>query len=180
MLRYYVTNRHEGDVIAHARRAISNRVDMIQVREKDLSARELLELVCRIRDLAAGSETKVLVNDRLDVALAAGIDGVHLPANGLPPNLVRPMVRIMGVSTHSIEEALAAQQAGADFIVFGPVFDTPGKQVVGLDALREVVANVKVPVLGIGGIQAANLHSVMQAGAAGIAAIRLFQKPAQL
>ena len=175
MLRCYVTNRHDGDVLVYAARAIEAGVEMIQVREKDLDARALLELVSRIRDLAKGSSTKVLVNDRLDVALAAGIDGVHLPGNGLPPARVRPYVRLLGVSTHTVAEAVAAEQSGADFIVFGPIFDTPGKMSAGLEALRNVVSAVRIPVLGIGGINATNMDSVIATGAAGIAAIRLFQ-----
>src|SRR5688572_14918702 len=111
MIRYYVTNRHDGDVIEHAARAIKQGIDMIQVREKDLPSGDLLSLVCRIRDLAVGTKTKILVNDRLDIALAAGVDGVHLPADGLPPRLVRPHVVLMGVSTHSVAEATAAENA---------------------------------------------------------------------
>ena len=175
MIRYYVTNRHDGDVIAHAARAIKHGVDMIQVRERDLPANDLLALVCRIRDLAQGTPTKILVNERLDVALEAGLDGVHLPANGLPAALVRPRVRLLGVSTHTVAEAIAAEEAGANFIVFGPVFDTPGKKPVGIEALRQVAFVVKIPVLGIGGINETNIDAVIAAGAAGIAAIRLFQ-----
>jgi len=148
---------------------------MIQVREKDLPASELFDLVCKVRDLAAGSKTRVLVNDRLDIALAAGIDGVHLPSNGLPAERVRPFVKLLGVSTHTVEEAFAAQKAGADFIVFGPIFDSPGKSAVGLEPLKKVAASVKIPILAIGGISAANADEVLRAGAAGIAGIRLFQ-----
>ncbi|HLQ76242.1 MAG TPA: thiamine phosphate synthase, partial [Terriglobia bacterium] len=84
MIRCYVTDRRQGDLLTHVARAVAAGVDMIQVREKDLSAVELLELVCRVRDLAAGSDSKILVNGRLDIALAAGIHGVHLPGDGLP------------------------------------------------------------------------------------------------
>jgi thiamine-phosphate pyrophosphorylase len=174
MIRYYVTDRRQADVLESARRAIAGGVDMIQVREKDLPARELFELVCKVRDLAAGTKTRVLVNDRVDIALAAGIDGVHLPANGLPPGRVRPLVKLLGVSTHTLQEAAGAEAAGADFIVFGPVFDTPGKKPAGLEPLREVASRVKIPVLAIGGITTANSEQVLRAGAAGIAGIRLF------
>jgi thiamine-phosphate pyrophosphorylase len=175
MIRYYVTDRRGGDVAIFAERAIRSGVDMIQVREKDLPARELLSLVCRIRDIAKGTPTRVLVNDRLDVALAAGIDGVHLPGNGIPVERARNLVQMVGVSVHSVEEALAAQSAKADFLVFGPVFETPGKQPAGLAALRQVVQAVSVPVLGIGGITEENASKVLEVGAAGIAAIRMFQ-----
>jgi thiamine-phosphate pyrophosphorylase len=175
MIRCYVTDRRQGDVLASAARAVRDGIEMIQIREKDLTARELLDLVCRIRDLAAGTKTRILVNDRLDIALEAGIDGVHLPGNGLPPDRVRPLVKLLGVSTHSVEEAAAAERAGADFIVFGPVFDSPGKNAVGLTPLTRVVSSTQIPVLAIGGITAANSRQVLDAGAAGIAGIRLFQ-----
>ena len=175
MIRYYVTDRRQGDILAAAARAIRDGVDMIQVREKDLPARELFDLVCKIRDLAAGTKTKVLVNDRLDIALAARIDGVHLPSNGLPPERVRPLVRLLGISVHALQEAVEAEGARVDVVVFGPVFDSPGKTAVGLEPLREVAAAVKIPVLAIGGITSQNSDQVLEAGAAGIAGIRLFQ-----
>src|SRR5215468_12523363 len=103
MIRYYVTDRQGGDVLAYAARSVSDGVDMIQVREKDLPTLELFILVSRIRDIATGTKTRVLVNDRLDVALAAGIDGVHLPGNGLPAERVRPLIKVLGVSIHSVE-----------------------------------------------------------------------------
>ena len=176
MIRYYVTDRRQGNVLASAARAVHEGVDMIQVREKDLPGRELLDLVCKVRDLAAGTRTRVLVNDRLDLALAAGVDGVHLPSNGLPARRVRPLVKCLGVSVHTVEEAVAADHDGADFIVFGPVFDTPGKNPVGLESLRQVAESVKIPVLAIGGITSERAKDVVAAGAAGIAAIRLFQR----
>src|SRR5262249_8327603 len=138
MIRYYVTDRHQGDVVACAARAVGAGVDMIQVREKDMPARQLFDLVCEIRDIAAGTKTRVLVNDRLDVALAADIDGVHVPSNGLPAGRLRPLITLLGVSTHTIEEAIAAETAQANFIVFGPVFGSPGKTAVGLEPLRKV------------------------------------------
>src|SRR4051812_5742884 len=108
MIRCYVTARRRGDVIASARRAIQDGVEFIQVREKDLPALEMFKLVCQIRDLASGSKTRVLVNDRLDIALAAEVDGVHLPGNGLPAERVRPWVSLLGISIHSLEDAVAA------------------------------------------------------------------------
>ncbi len=176
MIRYYVTDRRHGDVLASAERAIREGADMIQVREKDLPASELLELVSAVRKLAEGGKTRILVNDRLDVALAAGVDGVHLPAKGLPAHRVRPLVKMLGVSTHTIEEAIAAEIVGADFIVFGPIFATPGKQAIGLQPLQLVTAALRIPVLAIGGLTYENAESVMKSGAAGIAGIRLFQR----
>jgi thiamine-phosphate pyrophosphorylase len=118
----------------------------------------------------------VLVNDRLDIALAANVDGVHLPSNGLPAHRLRPLVQLLGVSTHTIQEAINAEQGHADFIVFGPVFDSPGKTAVGLDPLREITAAVRIPVLAIGGMTRLNAQEVLDANAAGIAGIRLFQE----
>jgi len=175
MIRYYVTDRSQGDVLASAERAIRDHVDMIQIREKDLPGRQLFDLVCGVRDLASGTSTRVLVNDRLDVALGSGVDGVHLPSIGLPAARVRPFVKLLGVSVHTLEEALAAEAAAVDFIVFGPVFETPGKRAVGLEPLRTVASALKIPVLAIGGITLKNAPAVMSAGASGIAGIRLFQ-----
>jgi thiamine-phosphate pyrophosphorylase len=175
-LRCWITDRRRGAVLQSIERAVASGVDFVQIREKDLPAAELFGLAVQARSLAAGSPTRILINDRLDIAWAADLDGVHLPAAGLPPFRVRPFVRTLGVSTHSVEEALAAERAEADFVVFGPVFDTPGKTAVGLDALRRVAAAVRIPVLAIGGITAANTPDVLDAGAAGIAAIRLFSE----
>jgi len=175
MIRYYVTDRSQADVIACAARAVLEGIDMIQVRENDMPARDLLDLVRAIRDIAAGTKTRVLVNDRLDVAMSAQVDGVHLPSNGLPSDRVRPLVKVLGVSTHTLEEAIEAEKAQADFIVFGPVFDSPGKVAVGLEPLRKVTAAVKIPVLAIGGVTPGNADKVLKAGAVGIAGIRLFQ-----
>jgi thiamine-phosphate pyrophosphorylase len=176
MIRCYVTDRTHGDLLSHVNVAVRNGVDMIQVRERDLEARALYELVCQVRDAAAGTKTKVLVNDRLDIALAANIDGVHLPGNGLPAGRVRPFVRLLGCSTHTLDETVQAERDGADFVIFGPVFETPGKTPVGLDTLRQVTESVRIPVLAIGGITRENTEGVLRAGAAGIAAIRLFQQ----
>ena len=175
MRRYYVTDRRQADVLACARRAIDDGVDMIQVREKDMDARTLLRLVRQVVDVAKGTETRVLVNDRLDVALAAGAAGVHLPSDGLRVASVRSRIDLLGVSTHTLEEVQRAAADGADFVVFGPVFETPGKTAVGLDRLREVTGEVPIPVYGIGGITMENAADVIASGAAGIAGIRLFQ-----
>jgi thiamine-phosphate pyrophosphorylase len=177
MIRCYVTDRRDGNLLSHVNVAIRDGVEMIQVREKDLEPRELYDLVCRIRDAAAGTSTRILVNDRLDVALAANVDGVHLPSNGLPVARVRPLVRLLGCSTHTLDDALQAERDGADFIVFGPIFETPGKTPVGVEALRDITSRVRIPVLAIGGITLENTNQVLGAGAAGIAAIRLFQSP---
>ena len=176
MIRYYVTDRKSGDVIAAAERAAADGVDMIQVREKDLESAALCDLVRAVLESVKGSGAKVLVNDRLDVALAAGAHGVHLPANGLPVSEVRPFIDLVGISTHTTEEVRNAEADGASFALFGPVFSTPGKTPVGLDRLREATLAVEaMPVLAIGGITPENTAEVIKAGAEGVAGIRLFQ-----
>lgn len=176
MIRCYVTDRRQGDVLKSAQAAVNDGIDFIQIREKDLPGRALFDLTCRIRDIAKGTATKVLVNDRLDVAMAAGVDGLHLPADGLPIAKAKPLIQLLGCSTHSRQEAIEAERAGADYVVFGPVFETPGKTAVGLEALKDVVSAVAIPVIAIGGVTRENTSAVLQTGAAGIAAIRLFQR----
>ena len=156
--------------------AVDARVDLIQVREKLLSAKLIFELTQHVVTRTRGSQTKVLVNDRLDIALAAGADGVHLTATSVPAQVVRehsPDGFLIGVSCHSIDE-VAGAAAGADFALYGPVFASPGKgDGVGLTALDDVCKAVgNLPVLAIGGIDETNYHDVIGAGAAGFAAIR--------
>jgi thiamine-phosphate pyrophosphorylase len=177
MITCYITDRRRADIVECARRAIRQGVDFIQVREKDLEARDLLEYVEAILALTRESRTRVLVNDRLDVALAAGADGVHLPSDGLPARLVRPLIGLVGVSAHTVDEAREAERGGADFVIFGPVFDTPGKTAVGLAPLGECCRALGIPVLAVGGLTAANAPRATDVGAAGIAAIRMFQEP---
>jgi thiamine-phosphate pyrophosphorylase len=149
-----------------------------QLREKDLAPRELLPLAQEMRQLTQAYSARLLINDRIDVALAVDADGVHLTTSSLPVSVARRLLgpeRLLGVSTHSLAEAQAAAEGGADFVVFGPVFFTPSKapygQPVGLEALRVVCAAVTLPILAIGGIKQANLDQVVAAGADGIAVI---------
>jgi len=165
----------------------------VQIREKDLPARNLLALAreavaAGARQSGASGEALVLVNDRLDVALAAGAAGVHLGGESLP---VREVVRWcrrgnapsnfrIGVSCHSLEETREAESAGADYVFFGPVYDTPSKRqfgaAQGIPRLAEVCRAVRIPVVAIGGVNEENAAECLRAGAAGIAAIRLFQE----
>ena len=171
------------------RRAASAGAGWIQIREKDLDARSLVELarfaVAETRALAA----RVLINDRLDVALAANAAGIHLGEKSLPLETVIEWRRstgrvdfLIGVSCHSLDSARAAERGGADYIFFGPVFETPSKAAFGapqgIERLREVCASVEIPVLAIGGVSLENARACIAAGAAGIAAIRLFQDAA--
>jgi len=146
-----------------------------------LHARVLYELVARAAEITRGSRTRLLVNDRSDIARAAGADGVHLTTQSLPPEVVRSLFGaefLIGVSTHSLDEAQAARAGGADFIVFGPVFETESKRAFGepqgLNKLAEVTRELgEFPVVAIGGITLDNVDECFQAGARGIAAIRL-------
>jgi thiamine-phosphate pyrophosphorylase len=173
------------------RKAATAGVDWIQIREKDLEARILLELVRLAVADTRGTGTSIQVNDRLDVALAAGAAGVHLGEASLPVEMVAEWRRSskradfrIGASCHSLEGARAAERAGADYIFFGPVFATPSKAAFGapqgIERLSEVCKALRIPVLAIGGVTMENAASCIAAGAAGFAAIRLFQESMDL
>jgi thiamine-phosphate pyrophosphorylase len=181
------SNSHLSDLIDYVTRAVAAGIDMVQIRERDLSARELLS-VADAATAAAGpaSNTIMLINDRADVAASAGA-GVHLTTRSMTAAVVRRAFgpsMLIGVSTHSLEEAEEAEQKGANFVVFGPVFETESKMVygppVGTEALREVVARVSIPVLALGGINLSNFREPLDCGAAGIAGISLFAKAEDL
>jgi thiamine-phosphate pyrophosphorylase len=187
MKRYCIT-----DSIDIVRRALDFGADLIQIRAKELTARELMRLVEQAVRIAG---TRVLVNTRADIAMACGAGGVHLPANSPTAPLRSRLGRespyggesrsvgesrigeefLIAVSCHSIVELQRAEREGADFAVFGPVFDSPGKgPAVGLEALREAVQSVRMPVYALGGITEQNAPLCIEAGAYGIAGIRLF------
>ncbi|MCA1578813.1 MAG: thiamine phosphate synthase [Acidobacteria bacterium] len=158
---------------------------LFQIREKNLPVRVLYELVYRAAEITRGTATRLLVNDRFDVARAAGADGVHLTASSMPPRVVRETCGedfVIGVSTHSLESARAARHGGADFVVFGPVFETESKRAYGppqgLEKLREVATALEgFPVLAIGGITIDNAESCFAVGASGVAGISWFNRP---
>lgn len=157
--------------------AVDVGIPLIQVREKQLSPSKLLSLASSARELTGGSGTKLLINDRIDIALAAGADGVHIPTQGLSIAAIRKTFGsdlLIGASTHCTAEVSTANESGADFAVFGPIFSTPGKgPAKGLDGLREACRySGGMLLLGIGGIDEANAANVCGAGAAGFAAIR--------
>ena len=160
-------------------------VDLLQIREPDLSAAELGALVrdvrTRLADAGAAAGARIVVNERVDVALAAEADGVHLKADSIPTALVRrhvPAGFLVGRSVHTVDEARAAEAAGADYLIFGTVFPSGSKprghRTAGLDALAGVTQAVRVPVLAIGGISLNTVAAAAGAGAAGVAAIGLF------
>lgn len=166
-------------------------VDWIQLREKDLSGRALAELLREaLRRVPAGC--RIVLNDRLDVACALGAGGVHLGRESLSVEDARRLARgrgatqdfLVGASTHSLAAALSAEKAGADYLVFGPVYATPSKAQYGppqgIERLAEVCHAVSLPVLAIGGITVENARACLEAGAAGIAAIRLFEEASDL
>lgn len=150
---------------------------MVQIREKALQAKQLLKLSSDAAKITSGTETQLLINGRADIAIAAGADGVHLPEDGLPIDVLRGKFArpfIIGASVHSVEAAISAKNEGSDFAVFGPVFETPGKGgTQGLDKLRLVCDSVPgLPVIAVGGIDRSNFRKVFEFGASGFAAIR--------
>ena len=199
----YVTDRHSlsevqpeeqlETLVRKIGAAADAGVDWIQIREKDLSGREYSSLTHEVLKRAANSSagkttaTRIIVNDRLDVALAERSCGVHLGERSLPLSETKRLVSsrddrkdfLVGVSCHSLAAAKAAPSGGADYLFFGPVFATPSKAAFGapqgLERLAEVCRAVAIPVLAIGGITLANAAECLAAGASGIAAIRLFQ-----
>uniref|UniRef100_Q01SR9 Thiamine-phosphate synthase n=1 Tax=Solibacter usitatus (strain Ellin6076) TaxID=234267 RepID=Q01SR9_SOLUE len=188
MLRYYITDRRAAGgvepLLLHVERAARDGVERIQVREKDLCARDLCALVRRILGLARPHGTQVLVNSRVDVALAAGADGVHLAGSSIAPKILRrilPSGFQIGVSTHCFADLRAAEAEGADFVVYGPVFPVvskPGYAAhVGIDGLRRAVRAVTIPVIALGGVTQSNAAACIEAGVAGVAGISMFQNP---
>jgi thiamine-phosphate pyrophosphorylase len=165
--------------------AVEAGVDLIQLREKRLTGKLLFELTQNVAEISSGSRTKLLVNDRLDIAVAAGADGVQLTSTSIAVASVRPRVPddfMIGVSCHSAADVSEAERRGADFALFGPVFASPGKgDGVGLATLREICrAAPNIPIFAIGGVDQTNYQSVLHAEAAGFAAIRALNDVASM
>ncbi len=172
----------DGDLAGWLARLATAGVDAVQIREKDLDDRSLWE-IARSARAALPPATRLLVNGRADVALAAGADGVHLPSDGVPAAALRRRFGpglLLGVSTHSVEDVERARDAGADYAAFGPVWETPGKgPVTGVGELARAAVS-GLPVYALGGVTIERFGEVAAAGAAGVAAIRLFQRPSEL
>lgn len=178
---YLVTDRKQvgrQGLVAAVRQALEGGVRAVQLREKDLSDREVYKLGCELRILTRDSGAVLFINDRADLALAVEADGVHLTRSSYSPREARRIVgaaSMIGVSTHALSEARQAEQEGADFITLGPIFETPSKKAygppLGIPLLEEVVHGVDVPVFAIGGIKKGSVPTVLHAGAHGVALI---------
>jgi len=166
-------------VLRQVRRAAADGIQLVQIRERDLDARALYDLCQRAVDSVRGTATRVIVNDRLDIALAARAHGVQLRGSSFAAARVRSVVPhgfLIGQSVHSPEEAAVAR--AADFLLFGTVFATaskPGLSAAGLQALTDAARATPVPILAVGGVSATNVLHLLEAGAAGFAAITMFE-----
>jgi thiamine-phosphate pyrophosphorylase len=178
---YLITDRQacgSRDLILVVEEALKGGVKAIQLREKDLSSRAQYELAYEMRKLTSRYDAALFINDRVDIALAVNADGVHLGVSSLPIHRARKLLgkkRLIGVSCHNQVNAIAAQDFGADFITYGPVFHTPSKAAygppIGIDSLREVAPRLRIPIFALGGINIVNTGEVISAGAHGIAMI---------
>ena len=178
---YVVTDRHqvgEGKFLDTLSQIISHGEVMLQLREKDLPTRELLQLAQAVQFQAQLHHVPLLINDRIDLAMVVGAAGVHLRSDSLPVKQARKCLgpdKIVGVSVHSVEEARSCEEAGANFVVLGPIYDTPSKRSygkpLGVQAVKVTSATCRIPVYAIGGITLERLEAVKQAGAYGVAVI---------
>lgn len=184
MKRYYITDRRScpGDLLACIEANARFGVDWVQIREKDLGPRDLLTLARAALARVAPYGTRVLLNGRLDIALAAGLHGVHIPAAAPPVSALRRIVPagfLIAVSTHTLDEVWRAEREGADLAVFGPVFPTCSKpgltEIPGLDGLRAACRLVTMPVAALGGVTSKTASLCAAAGAAAVAGISMFQ-----
>ncbi|MEO6307001.1 MAG: thiamine phosphate synthase [Nitrospiraceae bacterium] len=176
-----VTDRHQTNgrpLVSLLQRVLSAAAPAIQLRERDLSARELVTLAREVQVLTSSRRSQLLINDRIDVALALEGVGVHLRSNSLPVSVARELLgaqRLLGISAHTVEEGLLAQSQGADYIVLGPIYETPSKQMfgspLGIHTLEKACRLIRIPIVGIGGVTAARAREMRCAGAFGAAVI---------
>ncbi|RMH80259.1 MAG: thiamine phosphate synthase [Acidobacteria bacterium] len=182
---YAITDRQRygEDFIKTLRKVLSKGIKMVQLREKSLSAYDYYKLALEVRNITKEFGALLLINDRVDIALAVGADGVHLPKDGLPPRVVKELSPdlIVGFSAHSLEEALRAQEEGVDFITLSPIFKTsshPEVEPLGLTPLKEVSERLSIPVYALGGIRWERIKLCYKNGAYGVAGIGLFLEDA--
>ena len=178
---YLITDRHQTagrPLLSVLDRALSAGIKAVQLREKDLDTQALVELAGEVLSLTRKHEALLFINDRVDVVLALGADGVHLRSDSMPIKEARRVLgpnRWIGASAHSVEEVLKAETEGADFVVLGPIYDTPSKRLHGdpirLHALKEATQQSHLPVFAIGGISLPRVQEARCAGAHGIALI---------
>jgi thiamine-phosphate pyrophosphorylase len=178
---YLITDRSRAGgkaLAAVVREALEGGVKAVQLREKDLPAAALYPLAVELRRITSEFNARLIINDRLDIALAVGADGVHIGVNSLPVAAARRLLgkgNIIGYSAHSIDEALRAQADGADFVTFGPLYTTPSKaaygEPCGVKKLADAVSALDIPVIALGGISSANTTEALSANVRGIAVI---------
>jgi len=178
---FLVTDRHQTKgrpLVPLLQRVLTAAAPAIQLRERDLSARELVTLAVGVQAVTASRRSQLLINDRIDVALALEGVGVHLRNNSLPVSVARQVLgtqRLLGISVHAVEEAVQVESQGADYIVLGPIYETPSKQMfgppLGIHTLERACRLVRLPIIGIGGVTAARAREMRRAGAFGVAVI---------
>ena len=178
---YLVTDRHQTgsrDLLAVVGEALQAGVRAVQLREKDLATRDMYDLAGKLLAMTREAGAALLINDRVDVAMALAADGVHLTRRSLPPGEARRLLgpeKLVGISCHSLAEVREAEDGGVDFVVLGPIFETPSKARFGppltTAILRQARATTSLPILAIGGINSMRIPEVMAAGADGVSAI---------
>jgi thiamine-phosphate pyrophosphorylase len=178
---FLVTDRHQTNgrpLVPLLQQVLTAGVPAIQLRERDLSAKELVTLAREVQAMMASHRSQLLINDRIDVALALEGVGVHLRSNSLPVSVARQLLgaqRLLGISVHAVEEAVQVESQGVDYIVLGPIYETPTKQMfgppLGIQTLEKACRLVRIPIIGIGGVTAARVREMRCAGAFGVAVI---------
>ena len=178
---FVVTDRHQTNgrpLVPLLQRVLTVGAPAIQLRERDLSAKELVTLAREVQAVMASRRSQLLINDRIDVALALEGVGVHLRSNSLPVSVARQLLgaqRLLGISVHAVEEAVQVESQGVDYIVLGPIYETPTKQMfgppLGIQTLEKACRLVRIPIIGIGGVTAARVREMRCAGAFGVAVI---------
>ena len=176
-----VTDRHQTNgrpLVPLLQRVLAAGIPAIQLRERDLSARELVTLAREVQSVTASAKSQLLINDRIDVALALEGVGVHLRSNSLPVSVARELLgaqRLLGISVHTVDEGLSAESQGADYIVLGPIYETPSKQMfgppLGIRTLEKACRLIRIPIIGIGGVTAVRAREMRCVGAFGAAVI---------